>query len=38
MQGGLKGFTPVIINMTPIQSPLPLLGIDPSKQEALLKA
>ncbi len=27
MQGGFEGFTPVIISMTPIKSPLPLLGI-----------
>ncbi len=33
MQGGFEGFMPVIINITPIQSPLPLLGIDPRKEE-----
>ena len=27
MQGGFEGFTPVIINITPIQSPFPLLGV-----------
>jgi len=31
MQGGFEGFTPVITNITPIQSPLPLLGIGPAK-------
>ncbi len=28
MQGGFEGFTPVIINITPISSPLSLLGIN----------
>ena len=38
MQGGFEGFTPVIINITPIQSPFQLLGINPAKQpEALAK-
>jgi len=36
MQGGFEGFTPVIINMTHIQSPLPLLGIGPAKEDELL--
>ena len=27
VQGGFTGFIPVIISMTPIKSPLPLLGI-----------
>ncbi|MBF0571962.1 MAG: HAD hydrolase-like protein [Candidatus Omnitrophica bacterium] len=31
MQGGFEGFTPVIINITPIQSPLPLLGPDKNR-------
>ena len=40
MQGGFKGFTPVIVNMTPIQSPLPLLGVNQAKEPevALAKA
>jgi len=37
MQGGFEGFTPIIINMTAIQSPLPLLGIGPAKEEVLAK-
>jgi len=38
MQGGFKGFTPVIINITPIQSPFPLLGVNSAKEpEALAK-
>lgn len=38
MQGGFEGFMPVIINITPIQSPLPLLGIAPMReQESLAK-
>ncbi|MBF0504917.1 MAG: ankyrin repeat domain-containing protein [Candidatus Omnitrophica bacterium] len=36
MQGGFQGFSPVIINVTPIQNPLPLLGIGPAKEEASL--
>ena len=32
MQGGFEGFSPVIINITPIQSPLPLLGISPHRK------
>jgi len=32
LKNGFAGFTPVIINITPIQSPLPLLGINPAKQ------
>ena len=35
MQGGFEGFMPVIINITPIQSPLPLLGVNPRKEEPL---
>ena len=35
MQGGFEGFMPVIINITPIQSPLPLLGVNPRKDEPL---
>jgi len=31
LQGGFDGFTPVIINITPVESPLPLLGV---RQEA----
>jgi len=39
MQGGVEGFTPVIINMTHISSPFQLLGINPAKGlEALAKA
>jgi hypothetical protein len=36
MQGGFEGFTPVIINITPIQSPFALLGISSGKEEELL--
>ena len=36
MQGGFEGFTPVIINITPIQSPFPLLGVGPAKEEESL--
>jgi hypothetical protein len=36
VQGGFKGFTPVIINITPIQSPFQLLGINPVKEVASL--
>jgi len=37
MQGGFQGFTPVIINMTPISSLFALLGINlPAKEEELL--
>ncbi len=37
-QGGFKGFTPVIINMTRISSPFQLLGIkEPETQELLAK-
>jgi hypothetical protein len=32
VKGGFEGFTPVIINMTPIQSPFQLLGINPAKE------
>jgi hypothetical protein len=32
MQGRFEGFSPVIINMMPISSPLPLLGINPAKE------
>jgi hypothetical protein len=35
-QGGFKGFTPVIINITPISSPFQLLGINTPKQEVQL--
>jgi 6-phosphofructokinase 1 len=31
MQGGFEGFTPVIISITPIQSPFQLLGINSAK-------
>ena len=38
-QGGFKGFTPVIINMTRITSPFQLLGIkEPETKELLAKA
>ncbi len=38
MRDGFEGFMPVIINITPIQSPLPLLGIAPLReQESLAK-
>ena len=37
-QGGFEGFTPVIIDITPISSPFQLLGINPLKQEVLVKA
>ena len=38
LQGGFEGFSPVIINITPISSPLPLLGVSPRKeQEGLAK-
>ena len=37
MQGGVEGFTPVIINITHISSPFQLLGINPPKQEVLAK-
>jgi hypothetical protein len=30
---GIDGFTPVIINLTPLPSVLPLLGLDPRKDE-----
>jgi len=33
MQGGFEGFTPVIINITPIQNPLLLLGVNPPRKE-----
>ena len=36
-QGGFQGFTPVIINITRIQSPFQLLGIKTSSQELLAK-
>jgi len=36
MRDGFEGFMPVIINITPIQSPLPLLGVNPRKEEALI--
>jgi len=32
LKDDFSGFTPVIINITPIQSPLPLLGIGPAKK------
>jgi len=39
MQGGFKGFVPVIINIKPISSPFQLLGINPVKEtEVLAKA
>ena len=38
VQGGFEGFTPVIINITPISSPFELLGVAPAKQEVLVKA
>jgi hypothetical protein len=31
-QGGFEGFTPVIINMTPISSPFQLLGINTAEE------
>jgi dTDP-4-dehydrorhamnose reductase len=34
-QSGFEGFTPVIINITPIQSPFQLLGIGSAKKEEL---
>ncbi|MBF0571305.1 MAG: HEAT repeat domain-containing protein [Candidatus Omnitrophica bacterium] len=37
MQGGFEGFSPVIINITPIQSPLPLLGIGTVNEGGLAK-
>jgi ankyrin repeat protein len=36
MQGGFEGFSPVIINITPIASPFPLLGIAPRREEEVL--
>jgi hypothetical protein len=36
IQGGFEGFMPVIINVTPIQSPLPLLGINHAKEPEVL--
>jgi hypothetical protein len=33
MQGGFEGFTPVIINITPISSPLVLLGVNSAKMK-----
>jgi hypothetical protein len=36
MQAGFEGFSPVIINISPIQNPLPLLGIDPRREEEVL--
>ncbi|MBF0478822.1 MAG: hypothetical protein HQL26_05010 [Candidatus Omnitrophica bacterium] len=36
MQGGFDGFCPIIINITPIQSPFPLLGINVGKQKEIL--
>jgi hypothetical protein len=36
MQGGFQGFTPVIINITRIQSPFQLLGLNPAKEPELL--
>lgn len=37
MQGGFEGFTPVIINITPISDPLALLGVR-AREEELVKA
>ncbi len=37
MQGDFEGFTPMITDMTAIQSPWPLLGVRPSRGEVLVK-
>ncbi len=34
MQGGFEGFSPVIINIRPIESPLPLLGVASRREES----
>jgi len=36
LQGGFEGFAPVIINIKPIDSPFPLLGLAPRKEEERL--
>jgi hypothetical protein len=36
MKNGFEGFEPVIIKIAPIQSPLPLLGVGPRREEEQL--
>ena len=33
IDAGIDGFAPVIINITPLPSVLPLLGLEPAKKE-----
>ncbi|MBI3617844.1 MAG: hypothetical protein HY210_06475 [Candidatus Omnitrophica bacterium] len=33
IDAGIDGFAPVIINITPLPSVLPLLGLEPRKEE-----
>ena len=37
IDAGIDGFAPVIINITPLPSILPLLGLDPAIKEDLLE-
>ena len=33
LENGMDGFVPVIINLTPINRILPILGLEPRKEE-----